>query len=252
MILFLTYHAVAAGVDTRARNFYTVTREQLERHFDFLSSSGHTCISPTALREGKLIEKHHFVLSFDDATADHAEIVRPVLRNRGWTAAFFVPTVKLNKPGYLTDGEVRDLNSEGHTIGLHSHEHRRLDVLSDDQLREQMGRSQGILADLIGQKPWLFAPPGGYLNEHIREVALGFEVQAIRTMRWGYNQKLDLTSIETIPINRHTDDRKFRRIIETRYRRRIAYASKQAVKAIVPSRAYEWMRARLLKLAGRN
>ncbi len=252
MILFLTYHAVATGGESRARDFYTVTREQFERHFDLLSCSGRQCLSPTTLREGKPIEKHHFILSFDDATADHAEIVRPVLSKRGWKAAFFVPTAKLNKPGYLTNGEVRDLIAEGHTIGLHSHEHRRLDLLSDDQLREQMGRSQGILADLIGQKPWLFAPPGGFLNEHIREVALGFEVDAIRTMCWGYNEKLDLTSIETIPINRYTDDRKFQRIVEARHRRRIAYAGKQALKVIVPSRAYEQMRALLFKLSGRN
>jgi peptidoglycan/xylan/chitin deacetylase (PgdA/CDA1 family) len=192
------------------------------------------------------------MLSFDDATADHAEIVLPLLRERKWTAAFFVPTAKLNKPGYLSNAQVQEMAREGHTIGFHSHEHRRLDLASDDQMREQISRSQQIVGDLIGAKPWLFAPPGGFLNEHIREVALGFEVKAIRTMRWGYNEQFDLTSLETIPINRYTDDAKFRHVMEARHQTRLMYIGKQAMKSLVPSRAYERIRNLLFKFSGRN
>jgi peptidoglycan/xylan/chitin deacetylase (PgdA/CDA1 family) len=252
MILFLTYHAIASAGEAKERDFYTVTPKQLKRHIELLNASSRTCISPSALREGKKFEAHDFVLGFDDATADHAQTVGPLLREHGWKAAFFVPTIKLNKPGYLTTAQIRDLASEGHTIGLHSHEHRRLDLASDDQVREQMGQSQRIIADLIGHKPWLFAPPGGFLNEHIREVALGFEVQVIRTMRWGYNEKPDFTSLETIAINRYTDEQKFRQIIEARSRRRIVYAGKETMKAIMPSRVYEHMRALLFRLFGGN
>jgi len=252
MILLFTYHAVSSANDPKGRDFYAVQRRQLESHFKALGASGRECVPPAALRDQRGLPSRNFILSFDDATVDHAEVVRPLLRERGWKAAFFVPTAKLNKPGYLTDAQVRELANDGHTIGFHSHEHRRLDLASDDQMREQIRRSQQIVAELIGEKPWLFAPPGGFLNEHVREVALGFGVQAIRTMRWGYNETIDLTGLETIPINRYTDDGKFRRIIEARHQTRIMYFGKQAMKSLVPTRAYERIRNLLFKLSGRN
>jgi peptidoglycan/xylan/chitin deacetylase (PgdA/CDA1 family) len=157
----------------------------------------------------------------------------------------------LNKPGYLTEAQVGELARAGHSIGCHSHEHRRLDLATDDEMREQIGRSQQILGDLLGGRPRAFAPVGGFMNEHLREVALGFGVEVIRTMRWGYNKTPDLTALETIPINRHTDDAKFREILAGRQTNHL-YFGKEAVKAILPARAYEQTRTLLFKLAGRN
>lgn len=37
--------------------------------------------------------------------------------------------------------------------------------------------------------------------------------QAIRTMRWGDNEVTNRAGLETIPVNRHTDDRKFLQVI---------------------------------------
>jgi peptidoglycan/xylan/chitin deacetylase (PgdA/CDA1 family) len=251
VILILTYHKISAGAGTGGSDFYSVTRHQLTEQFQALAATGRQCVPVSAVRERAALPRNNFVLSFDDGTADHCEIVLPLLRERGWTASFFVPTSKLNRPGYLTDAQVRELARAGHCIGCHSHDHRRLDLATDDQMREQISRSQQIIGNLIGGKPWLFAPVGGFMNEHVREVALGFGIEVIRTMRWGYNQAVDPTALETIPINRHTDGARFQKILEAR-QTRYMYFGKQAMKALVPSRAYEKMRALLFKLAGRN
>ena len=251
MILFFTYHKVSAGPESGPREFYTVSREQLARHFHALAATGRRCLSAAQLREPAIAEGNQFVLSFDDGTLDHYEVVLPLLKEFGWPATFFVPTAKVNKPGYVNNRQIQELAAAGHTVGFHSHEHRRLDLATDDQMREQIGCSQQLLGDLLGAKPWLFAPPGGFMNEHVREVALGFGVEAIRTMRWGYNQTIDLTALETIPINRHTDDAKFRNILAFRQTRYV-YVGKQAMKALVPSRTYERLRNLLFKLAGKN
>jgi peptidoglycan/xylan/chitin deacetylase (PgdA/CDA1 family) len=251
MILVFTYHVVDGTDGKRARDFYTVQTEQMERHCDALAATGGRGISCASLRQANSPAGGDFILTFDDATADHATTVAPLLARRGWTAAFFVPTAKLNQPGYLTDAQVRELAQAGHDIGFHSHEHRRLDLAPDDQMREQISRSQQIIGDLIGERPRLFAPPGGFMNEHLREVALGFGVEVIRTMRWGYNRTLDLTALETVPINRHTDDAKFQKILQIR-RTNCMYFGKQAMKALVPTRTYERMRNLLFKLARRN
>jgi peptidoglycan/xylan/chitin deacetylase (PgdA/CDA1 family) len=249
MIPVLTYHAVGPAESKRGGDFYTITPEGLERHFTALT--GRRCMALKELSEAKTFSGNEFVLTFDDGTSDHLEIVAPLLQKHGWRATFFVPTAKLNRPGYLTNEQLQALARAGHTIGLHSHEHRRLDVVTDDELREQMSRSLMEMEKLLGQRPRTFAPPGGFINEHIREVALGFGVEVIRTMRWGYNRTVEHTHLETIPINRHTSDAKFQRILEGRETHRL-YAWKEAVKAVVPARAYERLRTSLFKVSNRN
>jgi peptidoglycan/xylan/chitin deacetylase (PgdA/CDA1 family) len=251
MIPVFTYHKVSAGDAGGGPEFYTVSRGQLARQLDALKFAGRRCVGAEALLEGREVTGENFILSFDDATQDHYDIVFPLLQKRGLHAVFFVPTAKLNQPRRLTDAQVRELACAGQTIGLHSHEHERLDVLDDDELREQFRMSRDIISNLIGGQPWIFAPPGGFLNEHVREVALGFGARAIRTMRWGYNQTLDLTALETIPINRYTDDRKFSRILTSR-ETPFMYSGKEAVKALIPARAYERLRSLLFDMSGKN
>lgn len=251
MILIFTYHAVCGADNRRGQDFYTVTAEQLERHFDAIARHGKQCVTISDLRAGKALPPDNFILTFDDATADHAEVVAPLLARRGWKAAFFVPTSKLNRAGYLGDDQVRALARAGHCVGFHSHEHRRLDIASDDEMREQIKRSREIIGNLIGEPPWLFAPPGGFINEHVREVALGFGVEVLRTMRWGYNQSPDRTGLETIPVNRYTDDAKFQLILQARQTRYL-YLGKQAMKAFVAPRTYERLRSWLFRVSGKN
>jgi peptidoglycan/xylan/chitin deacetylase (PgdA/CDA1 family) len=251
MILFFTYHQVRPGDGECGPEFYTVSRGQFARHLDALAARKISCVAPSALLETGGATGPRCVLSFDDATRDHYEVVFPLLRERGLSAVFFVPTAKLNRPGYLTGTQVLELARGGQTIGLHGHDHNRLDLLNDAEIRHQIGHSRLVLRELTGERPWIFAPPGGFYNEHVREVAHGFGAQLIRTMRWGYNRTLDLGAMETIPVNRYTNDEKMMKIIEGRSAR-FVYLGKQAMKALVPGRAYERLRSQLFRLQRRN
>jgi peptidoglycan/xylan/chitin deacetylase (PgdA/CDA1 family) len=146
----------------------------------------------------------------------------------------------------MTNAQVRELATAGHVIGFHSHEHQRLDLSSPDEIRRQVTLSLQIINDITGTKPLIFAPPGGYINSRIREATLELGVPAIRTMRWGYNKKLDLTSLETIPINRHTSDKKFLNILES-HDSSLLYAGKETLKRLIPLRGYELLRNLLFK-----
>jgi peptidoglycan/xylan/chitin deacetylase (PgdA/CDA1 family) len=246
MIYLLTYHKVRIGNATGEDSFYTVSADQLMHHIEALKARGsrnltiHELLQPGAQTEGK------FILCFDDGTSDHHEVVFPILQKSDCQGVFFVPTSKLNKPGYMTNAQVRELATAGHVIGFHSHEHQRLDLSSPDEIRRQVTLSLQIINDITGTKPLIFAPPGGYINSRIREATLELGVPAIRTMRWGYNKKLDLTSLETIPINRHTSDKKFLNILES-HDSSLLYAGKETLKRLIPLRGYELLRNLLFK-----
>jgi peptidoglycan/xylan/chitin deacetylase (PgdA/CDA1 family) len=62
-------------------------------------------------------------ISFDDANASDVQIGLPALVERGLTAQFFVLAGRLGAPGSLASGDVRQLASEGMTIGTHGMSH---------------------------------------------------------------------------------------------------------------------------------
>ena len=245
MILFLTYHKVVRNSEGE-KEFYTTSADQFERELDLLAASSLQPITPEALVEGRgsRVEgstRHSYILSFDDGTEDHREVVLPLLQHRKVRAIFFVPTAKLNRPGYLNDDAVRELSQAGHAIGLHGHEHRRLDDLTEEEIRVQFELSQNIIGELTGARPVWFAPPGGYSDSPVRALAQEAGVRASRTMRWGYNRTPNLAALECIPVNRYTTEKEFGRILKFQ-RSNSLYSAKELVKKVVPARLYECLR----------
>src|SRR4051812_16130582 len=261
MILFLTYHQVLRETEPEAE-FYTIRSETLELHLQMLEDAGlrpmdvHKLTQegnrPAVEERPEVKQPVPFLLSFDDGTRDHYEIVLPVLAKAKRTAIFFVPTSRLNRPGYLTSAMVREMSQAGHTIGLHGHEHRRLDTFGEEDIRVQMEISRGILGQLTGAPPILFAPPGGFMDRRVQRMALEAGVRAIRTMRWGYNRRVDLTALQCVPLNRNSGKREFQRVLEFRSQA-AAYAMKQMARRLLPKPLYASFRQSMARVrAGKS
>ncbi|MCU0783750.1 MAG: polysaccharide deacetylase family protein [Verrucomicrobia bacterium] len=252
MILFLTYHRVCADAKfAQDREFYAVSRSTLAQHLRDLIAAGMSPLDLSTLSTSADQTSRRCYLSFDDGTQDHCESVLPLLQEFNLRAVFFVPTAKLDQPGRLTRSQLRELADAGQTIGCHSHEHKRMDTMSAGEIRRQFDTSQKILRQETGAAPWIFAPPGGFINSAVCAAALDSGLRVIRTMRWGFNRQPDLTALETVPLNRHTTDRQFQKILAGR-QSRFLYLGKQAAKALVPARAYERLRALAFRAARTN
>ncbi len=250
MIFILTYHRVVRGAETKPK-FYTVTERQMEHQVELLDSFGYEPLRPSDLLNYQPHAKPTYLLTFDDGTADHYEVVLPLLERFDRQAVFFVPTAKLDRPGYLSTAQARAISERGHILGLHSHEHRRMDVCDEEDLRVQMEISGGILSGITGQSPVFFAPVGGYLNHRVKQAALEAGVKVTRTMRWGYNPHPDLSALQCVPLNRHLKEQEFRRILEFR-NIQILYNVKQVAKRLMPMGLYERLRVRVFRALGRK
>ena len=244
MILFLTYHKVLPDPHQNPE-FYTTGTKTLERQLDLLAGSRIRPISPTELQDWKGRPEPGYVLSFDDGTRDHFENVLPLLDRFQRKAVFFVPTSKLDREGYLSGAELREMSRRGHSIGLHGHDHRRVDEMSEEDIRAQTLLSSEHIERLTGTKPTIFAPPGGFMNERVRQAAMDAGVKVIRTMQWGYNKNPDLTSLCCVPVNRYTTEREFRDVLDFRSRA-LTYALKEAVKRLLPTSVYVSLRDALM------
>ena len=242
-MLFLTYHKVQKAGVPGGGEFYTVTEPQLAAHLGTLAArkirvGGVDDLLVGAPKPGVC------ALTFDDGTADHFDVVLPALRESGVRAIFFPPTAKLDRPGYLTRPQIREIAAAGHTIGSHSHEHRRLDRMRDAEIREQLRTSIEILGELAGTPPRILAPPGGFLDERVKTIALDLGFRAIRTMRWGLNRDLDPCALECIPMSRFVTPARFVKMLDGGGLGwfKCLYLAKEILKLLVPMNLYARLR----------
>jgi peptidoglycan/xylan/chitin deacetylase (PgdA/CDA1 family) len=107
------------------------------------------------------------VLTFDDSAKSHHTFVRPLLKQYGFGATFFItegfdfPT---NKKDYMTWEQIRELHDDGFEIGNHTRDHLGISDKTVDRLPEQLEaiaekcRLHGIPA------PITFAWPGNAMT----------------------------------------------------------------------------------------
>ncbi len=81
------------------------------------------------------------VLTFDDSSKSHFSIVRPLLREYGFGATFFITEgwdFAENKTDYMTWEEIRQLHEDGFEIGNHTRDHLGITDKTVDRLSEQL------------------------------------------------------------------------------------------------------------------
>jgi len=102
-------------------------------------------------------------LTFDDSAKSHFTIARPILRDYGFNATFFITEgfdFRENHTDYMTWDEIRQLHEDGFEIGNHTRDHLGITADTVNQLPEQLG---GIVerCETFGiPRPVTFAWPG--------------------------------------------------------------------------------------------
>ena len=84
------------------------------------------------MARGKKLPRKPILLTFDDASDGQYTRALPILEHH-FIATFFVMTVVLGKPGWMTKGQVKALDRAGMTIGAHTYDHKSVpEYTSDD------------------------------------------------------------------------------------------------------------------------
>ena len=112
------------------------------------------------------------LLTFDDGGASAAAIADR-LEHIGWRGHFFMTAGYVDRPGFLTARELRDLRRRGHVIGSHSYSHPlRMARLPIGRLRDEWHKSVAVLADTLGEPILTASVPGGHNSSAVaREAA---------------------------------------------------------------------------------
>lgn len=107
------------------------------------------------------------VLTFDDSAKSHFSVARPLLKDYGFGATFFITEgfdFKENKKDYMSWDEIRQLHEDGFEIGNHTRDHLGITDKTVAQLDEQLRGIESQCEAHGISKPVTFAWPGNAMT----------------------------------------------------------------------------------------
>ncbi len=116
----------------------------------------------------KVIPDKSVVLTFDDSSKSHFTVVRPLLKQYGFGATFFITEgfdFPDNKRDYMTWEEITQLHQDGFEIGNHTRDHLGITDRTVGQLDEQLRGIEQKCQDCGIPKPTSFAWPGNAITQ---------------------------------------------------------------------------------------
>jgi peptidoglycan/xylan/chitin deacetylase (PgdA/CDA1 family) len=163
----LCYHQIRepTASDSAAARTYIVRPSVLAAQMRALDRAGYTPITGDQfiahVARGAPLPRRPVLLTFDDASSGQYASALPVLRRHRFVATFFVMTVVLGKPGWLTRGQVRALDRAGMTIAAHTWDHKEVPQYADTDWRVELTEPRHQLERMVGHPVRLFAYPDG-------------------------------------------------------------------------------------------
>lgn len=175
-----------------------------------------------------LIRKHDgdVILTFDDGGTSFYTIIAPVLDSYGMKGHFFIPTNYIDKIGFLTSEQIKDLCSRGHIIGSHSFSHpENMTSLTAEARKKEWEQSLKQLADIIGVPVTEVSIPNGYYDKSDIELLRDLGVTHIFTSTPSDNLKVDnVAIIGRYAINHDTSETDLQKIINSKLRQYVIIA----------------------------
>ena len=166
----LCYHQIRdwTARDSKGAKDYITPIATFKAHIKMLADSGYHTISPDQLyaymTTGAKLPSKPMMLTFDDTDLDQFTIARPTLEQYGYKAMYFVMTVSLGRPHYMTKAMVKQLSDEGNIIGSHTWDHHNVKKYQGKDWETQIDKPTKTLEEITGKKINYFAYPFGLWN----------------------------------------------------------------------------------------
>lgn len=166
------------------------------------------------LLAGRPVPREWVVLTFDDGNSSDHVHARPLLRDRGFSATFFVTGCRIGVVGGLEPVTIRALADDAMDVGSHGMTHRFLTTLTPAEEFEELARSKGVLEELSGGPVRYFAPPGGRMSDRTASALRRASYQAVCTSEFGFNSRnRQQYAYKRIPIVAATSRACYRRVV---------------------------------------
>jgi len=166
----LCYHQIRdwRPTDSKTAQAYIVPPASFHEQIKMLADSGYHTILPDQLyaylNEGTPLPSKPVMLTFDDTDLDQYTVAKPLLEKYGYKGVFFVMTVSIGRPRYMSKEQIKDLSDKGHVIASHTWDHHNVKKYQGQDWVTQIEKPTKQLEQITGKKIQYFAYPFGLWN----------------------------------------------------------------------------------------
>lgn len=166
----LCYHQIRdwKPTDSKTSKDYIVPIAVFKAQMKMLADSGyHTILADQLydyLNNGTALPSKPIVLTFDDTDVDQFTIAEPTLTKYGYKGVYFVMTVSLGRPHYMSKAQVKELSDKGNDIESHTWDHHNVKKYQGKDWEIQIDKPTKTLQEITGKNIHHFAYPFGLWN----------------------------------------------------------------------------------------
>ena len=167
----LCYHHIrdAKPRDSENMKSYSVSPSAFASQMKALSDSGFTAILPDQLYDYLLyngvLPPKPVMITFDDTDGEQYSIGAAEMQKFGFRGVFFIMTVAINRPNYMTKEQIRNLSDSGHVIAAHTWDHHMVTKYAETDWDIQLSKPTKQLEAITGKPVKYFAYPFGLWNK---------------------------------------------------------------------------------------
>jgi len=174
----LCYHQIRdwAASDSKSARDYIVPVEAFKAQIKMLADSGYHTILPDQMYSylvyGTPLPSKPIMLTYDDTDDDQFNIAYPEMKKYGFKGVFFIMTVSLNRPKYMTTGQVKQLSDDGNVVESHTWDHHMVkSYKTPEDWATQIEKPKKKIEGITGKPSQHFAYPFGlWTKEAIPEL----------------------------------------------------------------------------------
>jgi peptidoglycan/xylan/chitin deacetylase (PgdA/CDA1 family) len=251
-IVFLMYHELELPGRALAQTEsgyvrYILHESAFRSQIDWLRNNGWRGLSVSEALQfpsGKSVS-----FTFDDGCETDLIAAAPILLEAGFHATFYVTTGFLNKPGYMSTAQLRQLSDLGLEIGCHSMTHPYLDDIGSDQLRREIVDARLRLQDVTGSAVDHFSCPGGRYDERTVTLARETGYRSLATSHAHMNfSSTDRFALGRVAIMRNTGINAFQEICtgSILWKMRLSETVRGSARKLLGNSLYDRVRGGLL------
>lgn len=167
----LCYHQIRdwKSSDSKSAKDYIIPVNTFKEHMKMLADSGYHSVLPDQvynyLAYGDPLPPKPVMITFDDTELNQFAIANPELKKYGFKGVYFIMTVSLGRPNYMSKDNVRKLSDEGNIIGSHTWDHHNVKKYQGEDWVTQIEKPTKTLQDITGKNIEYFAYPFGLWNK---------------------------------------------------------------------------------------
>ena len=167
----LCYHRLRdyRTTDGAGARTYIVPAPVFRKQVKMLADSGYHSITPDQyyayLTLGTPLPEKPVMISFDDTSVEQFTVGADELDKYGFKGVFFIMTISIGRPGYMSSEQLKSLSDKGHIIASHTTDHHNVKKYTGEDWDFQLVKPKNKLESIIGKPVEYFAYPFGEWNE---------------------------------------------------------------------------------------